>query len=333
MWIKAAGALLATMGLANATTQVALTAAPLAAPLLGMAAPLDVEAPAAAARQTTALTPELTRRGYNACYMPETGFGRYSEWIRIGMGAQMVVPKTGGRTADGGYDVVVHFHGHEAVRRPFVEAVRGAVLVGIDFGISSGPNTNVFEDPTAFVRLLGLVTRGLQRATHSADSHIRHLALSSWSAGFGAVTKILSRESDLVDGLVLLDSLHSDYETAVRGHKVFGLKLAPVVAVAQRAVQRDAVLFLSHSSIIPPGYASTTEVADYLIEQVGGVRSGAAGTSQLGAKLVSRFDRQGMHVRGYAGGDKVAHCAHVDMLAEAVRDYLEPAWGTPEAGE
>jgi hypothetical protein len=88
---------------------------------------------------------------------------------------------------------------------------------------------------------------------------------------------------------------------------------------------------LSHSSIIPPGYASTTEVADYLIEQVAGLRSDASGKSPLGAALTSSFDRQGMHVRGYAGGDKIAHCAHVEMLAEAVRDYLEPAWGTPEA--
>ena len=171
----------------------------------------------------------------------------------------------------------------------------------------------------------------MQRASRRADAHIRHVALSSWSAGFGAITKILSDQSSLVDGVILLDSLHSDYETAVRGHKVFGLKLEPVVAMAERAAVRDAVFFLSHSSIVPPGYASTTEVADYLLERIGGRRDAAEGTSRLGAKLLSRFDREGVHVRGYAGEDKAAHCAHVDMLAEAVRDYLEPAWGTPEA--
>ena len=29
-------------------------------------------------------------------------------------------------------------------------------------------------------------------------------------------------------------------------------------------------MFVSHSSIIPPGYASTTETANFLIEKVGG---------------------------------------------------------------
>jgi hypothetical protein len=326
MWLKASGALLATMGLANATTSINATPPRPRPPVVATAA-----APTAPPRLTTALTPELARRGYNACYMPETGFGRYGEWIRIGMGAQMIVPRDGGHTDDWGYDVVIHFHGHDAVRRPFVQAVRGTVLVGIDLGISSAPYSHLFEDRTAFVRLLAHVTSGLARATGRADAHIRYVALSSWSAGFGAVTEILSYQRGLVDGVILLDSLHSDYDRSAPERRVAGARLAPILAIADRAVERDAVLFVSHSSIVPPGYASTTEVADFLIDHVAGARIEAQGTSRLGARLVSRFDRLGMHVRGYAGGDKIAHCAHVDLLAEAVRDYLEPAWGTPEA--
>lgn len=290
-------------------------------------------------REPTPLTAELRSRGYNACYMPDVGFGRYSTWQRLGSGAQMIVPRKGGHTPDWGYDVVIHFHGRDAVRGPFVEAARGAVLVGIDLGIVSASYSRAFEDRGAFIGLVANITKGLQQSSGQPEAHIRNLAISSWSAGFGAVTKILARHPDAVDSVVLLDSLHSDYGERTDGETqgvrriIAAAPIEPVLAMAARAVRGDAILFLSHSEIIPPGYASTTEVADYLIEQVAGVRSLGEGMNSLGARLLTTFDGEGMHVRGYEGGDKLAHCAHVALLAEAVRDYLEPVWSTPEALE
>ncbi len=270
--------------------------------------------------------------------MPDVGFGRYSHWRRIGSGAQMVVPQRGGHASDWGYDVIIHFHGHEAVRGPFIEAVRGAVLVGIDLGVASGPYSKAFQDPSAFERLLSNIQAGLRQASSRPEAHIRRMALSSWSAGFGAVTRILAQHPGAIDSVVLLDSLHSDYAKPSPGdprglHRVAPGPIEPVIALAERAVRNDAILYLSHSEIVPPGYASTTEVAHYLIERVAGSRTAGEGANPLGAKLLTRFDRGGLHVRGYQGGDKPAHCAHVELLAEAVRDYLEPAWGTPEAEE
>src|SRR5690242_5277047 len=61
-------------------------------------------------REPSSLTPSLRARGYNACFMPDPGFGAYGRWQRVGMG-YMIVPLHGGHTQDGGYDVVVHFHG------------------------------------------------------------------------------------------------------------------------------------------------------------------------------------------------------------------------------
>ena len=91
----------------------------------------------------------LRARGYNACWVPENGFGSYTHWRHLPMG-QMIMPLSGGHTDDGGYDVVIHFHGHEAVRHAFVEVAQRAVLVGIDLGNSSGPYEHAFEDPNAF---------------------------------------------------------------------------------------------------------------------------------------------------------------------------------------
>src|SRR5439155_10557720 len=35
-------------------------------------------------REPSALTPRLRARGYNACFVPDPGFGAYSQWQRVG---------------------------------------------------------------------------------------------------------------------------------------------------------------------------------------------------------------------------------------------------------
>ena len=287
-------------------------------------------------REPMALTPALRAKGWNPCMMPDPGFGRYARWQNISMG-QILMPKRGGATPDGGYDVVVHFHGHEAVRRSFVEAVRGTVLVGIDLGVGSGAYEDAFGLPSAWTDLRRGIERGLRKQSGDPRAHIRHLALSSWSAGYGSLTYILKHAPDAAEAVVLLDSLHAGYlkgapqPGANATHGIWGATLAPFVDYARRAVRGETRLVLTHSSVQPPGYASTTEVADFLLAEVGGERVPMSETTPLGAELVSGFDRAGLSIRGYKGIDEHAHCSHTELLAEIVRDVLEPAWGTPLA--
>src|SRR5258708_15795813 len=210
----AAGALVsAVMGLAEAGVRAPSTE--IVSPFDGPKASLAIEpplAPATPLREPSPLTPGLRAHGYNACWVPENGFGSYTPWQRISPMGQMIMPLSGGHTNDGGYDVVVHFHGHEAVRHAFVEVARGAVLVGIDLGNSSGPYERAFEDPNAFTRLLAGITRGLVAESGDPRAHIRHLALSTWSAAYGAVRRTLSPQASGIDPAVLPHSLHSPYQ-------------------------------------------------------------------------------------------------------------------------
>lgn len=293
--------------------------------------------PALAARlEPSALTPALRAKGFNACYTPDPGFGPYAAWKGgLSMG-QILMPREGGHTPDGGFDVVVHFHGHEAARKSFVEVARGAVLVGIDLGVGSGPYENAFADADRFRGLLASIERALVKQSGLPNAHVRHLALSSWSAGYGAVTKILAHHASKIDAVVLLDSLHADYvagppEDVHAIHGVSSLAIKPVVEFARRAAEGRGLFYLSHSRVVPPGYASTSEVADFLLGEIGGHRVAMQGENPLGAELESGFDREGLHLRGYLGRDERAHCAHTELLAEAVRDVLEPVWETPAA--
>jgi hypothetical protein len=286
-------------------------------------------------REPSGLTKALRARGYSACMMPDTGFGHYTRWQNLSLG-QIMIPRRGGATEDGGYDVVLHFHGHDAVRRAFAEVASGMVLAAVDLGVGSGVYEDTFELPEIFAELQKSIVRALVRHSGNPAAHIRHLALSSWSAGYGAIIRVLKDFPRAADAVILLDSLHAGY---VKGpphdmhalHGVHDATLVPVLSYAKRAAEGETLFFLTHSDVRPPGYASTGEVADFFLASLGGGRFPLFGRTPLGAELISGFDERGFHVRGYAGRDEVAHCAHTELLAEVVRDVLEPTWKTPPA--
>jgi hypothetical protein len=105
--------------------------------------------------------------------------------------------------------------------------------------------------------------------------------------------------------------------------------LEPFVAFAHAAASRQKLMFLSHSSIQPPGYASTTEVARYLIKKLGGREKAAKRDDVLGLEMYAKFDKGNFHVRGYSGDDKPDHCAHLGLMADIMRTRIEPRWHTP----
>jgi len=132
-----------------------------------------------------------------------------------------------------------------------------------------------------------------------------------------------------VDAVILLDSLHSGYSDE-QTHTLKAEQLTPFIAFAKRAAAKQTFMFLSHSSIIPPGYASTTEVASYVIGQVGGKPQKAKREDVLGLDMIRKFDKGNFHVRGYEGDDKPDHCAHIGLIAGIMKTHLLPRWKTPQ---
>jgi hypothetical protein len=242
----------------------------------------------------------------------------------------MIMPHKGGITKGGGFDVVIHFHGHEPIRKEFVRTANGVVLVGIDLGIGSGAYANAFASPTTFERLLSSIEAAMAKKTGKKKARIRKLALSAWSAGYGAIEQILRQPAGKkVDALVLLDSLHAGYAD----EQAKTLKVPPIepfIAFARRAAAGKTFMFMSHSSIIPPGYASTAETAHFVVQQLKGKPKRAKRQDVLGLDLIQRYDRGNFHVRGYTGDDKPDHCAHIGLMADVMRVHLLPRWKSPK---
>jgi hypothetical protein len=279
-------------------------------------------------RPPTQTQKSASDRGVNPCNSPDPGFGIYGAWDRAPSMGQMIAPGRGGLTQSGQFDVMFHFHGHEPVRKEWVRVMDGAVLVGIDLGIGSGPYESAFAAPGTFEKLVESVERAMSKRS-GKPARARKIGLSAWSAGYGSVQQILRQPygKRVVDAVVLLDGLHSGYSP----DSLNELQLQPFTDFSREAAAKRKLFFVSHSSIIPPGYASTTETANFLIFKLGGKphRTAPRGTDPMGLDLISRFTRGNFHVRGYSGNDKMDHCAHIGLLKDVLKVHIKPRWNSP----
>lgn len=273
-------------------------------------------------KETQFEKPAAERGGINPCNTPDPGFGSYSAWSRDISVGNLLVPKN--PTAN--FDVMFHFHGHEAARKEWVRVMQKPVLVGIDLGNGSGAYDKGFASPKAFDDLVAEVEDAVGLRTNKT-AKVRRIGLSAWSAGYGAVTQILaSKSASRIDTVILLDGLHSGYSH--KGGTLNEGQLGPFANFAKEAAAGKKLMFVSHSSIIPPGYASTTETANYLIASLDGKPrpSKPRSTDPLGLELVSWFVKNDFHVRGFAGNGKLDHCAHFGVYRDVLRYHVARRW-------
>jgi hypothetical protein len=172
---------------------------------------------------------------------------------------------------------------------------------------------SLFSDRLLLPALLHEIEQRVSQRVGKAAHH-RHLALSAWSAGFAGVRAVLAQPAgESVDAVLLIDGLH-----APRGNRQgFEAQLEPFSNYAARAAAGERLFLVSHSSIDPPDFASTTECAHYLIHRLGGAPQPVRREDPLGLELVEFFTRGEFHVRGYSGNDKADHCAQLGVLRGA----------------
>ncbi len=278
------------------------------------------------------LTPQLRKKGFHECNPHDPiGLGPYTPYRNVRVG-RIAIPQKGGHTSDMGYDVVIHFHGHSAIRKTLVQVARGVAYVGIDKGLGSGPYSKAFANPDVYPALLRSIEGALRNHTRDEGTHVRRVALTAWSAGYGAINEILKHGDDRVDAVVLLDGLHAAWNPArpKRDGTVASLSshsLTPTFAFAKKAMAGEKLFFFTHTNINPETYPSTRMTADLLLHELGltrtamdprGDKFGQSGT----------VDRGGFHVWSFNGTDELAHCSHIALMPRALR-IIETAWKTP----
>lgn len=260
------------------------------------------------------------------CSPEDAGFGSYSAWQSSSRVGQLLLPKQSPLDAGGTFNLVIHFHGRELARKQWTQVMDDTVLLAVDLGIDSNSYAEAFSDPKEFRQILLAVERDVAKAYAVHSSAVGRVALSAWSAGYGAVGKIIDQPygEERVDSVILLDGLHSGYW----GDSLNAQKLAPFTRFAQRAAKEERLLFVSHSSLFPRGYASTTETARYLIWKTGGEPkpSKARKEDPMSLELLSSYSKGNFHVRGFRGSDTADHCAQAALLRDVLRIHLRTRW-------
>ena len=265
-------------------------------------------------------------RGINPCNVPDPGFGGYESWQGVGSSAYMALPKNLAKKKNNIYNLVIHFHGREAARKQWVRNNSQIVFVGIDLGIGSGAYLDRFADPSELPRLLDSIDQKIAEKTGRKNFRRGSLALMSWSAGYGAGMRILSTPwgRKNVDAVILLDGLHTSFE----GTQLVTPKLEPFADFAQKAARGEKFMFVSHSSIIPPGYASTTATSNYLVWAVGGkpLQTSKQPALPWGLQQISSFKKGEFEMRGFQGNAKADHCAQFGLVDKVVMPALQQRW-------
>lgn len=300
------------------------------------AAPAPAAQAPALPRLIGPISAELRAKGFNECFMPDPGPGAYLPYRPGPVGGRLFFPKEGGHTEDFGYDVIVHFHGAEPVRKTLVQVSDNLVYLGIDLGIASGPYEKAYESPQTFTYLLTGLEKALKAQAGDERAHIRHLGISAWSAGYGAVNAILRHHADAVDAVILLDGLHAGFSTENKPRtsldSLTALHLAPTFAYAQAALRGEKIFFFSHSHVDPVDYASTARTGELLLAMLGLEKTPVPADAAIQPfGLRAYVDQKGFHLRDYGGNNEHAHCAHTRFVEEPLLDLLAPAWQTPHA--
>ncbi|MFO0743005.1 MAG: hypothetical protein U0270_44430 [Labilithrix sp.] len=243
---------------------------------------------------------------------------------------------------DGGVDVVWHFHAGQMATSDMKASGMRAVFVSCGYGIGTGGYSSNFEDPNRFGAMMRSLTRTISFKA-KRDVHLQHLALASWSAGFAAVNRVLASSEwyEKTDAVLLFDSLHAQYidlpedaklktkPLAARGaDHVDANMLRRFIRFATDAAAGKKRMVITHSSIVPPDYASTAEATAALLREVdvapASTTAASFGLPSMVPSVVA--DAGNLHVRGFRGIGPHDHFDHLHLIGEALRSWIVPGW-------
>jgi hypothetical protein len=265
------------------------------------------------------------------CHFTDRGFGDYGAWRNLSTRegappARVLVPAGRAVRPDGSFRLLIHLHGAEPVRKQLAPEGFDLVIAALDAGIGSHAYERAFTPgPATFDRLVEAIEREVAAVNGLPAARAEAIILSSWSAGYGAIGPILTRPDQRLQAIVLLDSLYAGY---LAGKRTVEHGQIPLFLEAARRARTSATAFyLTHTAIGTPGYASTGEVASYLLAELGVAATPIDADPREAHALTRLFEDGRLVIRGYAGADRDAHCAQLHLLPSILRETILPGLG------
>jgi len=221
-------------------------------------------------------------------------------------------------------DLTIHFH--SAIWHAMQEHLdRGATGPIIAFypGEGSSVYAKSFEDKARLGRWMRAVEAECIKRGAPAGARVQSLAISSFSAGYGAVRQILEDPLafNLIKRVVLCDSMYGSLDPNSQARIPANEHISCWKPLAESATRGEKTFCITYSQVPTPTYASSSECAAALVRMCGGdlrpVEKGTlSATLDADFPLLARFDKGHFHVWGYGGEDGQAHMTHARHLAD-----------------
>lgn len=223
-------------------------------------------------------------------------------------------------------DLLMHFHGSSSVTEWLgCDVNKKVVIVTINLGSGSSR----YEKPLLPKETREKLFSRIEEEVAMNNLLISRTIVSGFSAGYGAIRALLNSPDSFerIDGVILLDGLHTGYlpdkQLMSNGGELEVDKLKPFVRFGKEAVAGKKRFLFTHSSIFPGSYASTTECADYLINELDLKRKSDLKQGPLGMQQLGSTEKGGLKILAFAGNTAPDHVDHLHALSICVEYLME----------
>ncbi len=218
------------------------------------------------------------------------------------------------------FDILIHFHGPSFIVEDAVgQSDEPTIGITVNLGSGSSVYDRPFSDTTKFLELLDSVFASVQQILPNPPL-MGNIILSGWSAGYGAVRRIISTHYDRISAILLLDGIHAGYvpegSILATGGRIDSTDVSAFLRFGLDAARQGSAkrFLLTHSEVFPGTFASTTECADYLLETLCIPRLAILQWGPMGMQQLSMAGSGRFLVAGFAGNTAPDHVDHLHSL-------------------
>ena len=244
--------------------------------------------------------------------------GKRIGWMLGDKKVQLFIPQT--ISNDSPNDLIIHFHGNPRVTEFSICKSPDQILLTVTGGFGSRSYEQLFDQRSNFTTLLDHIEK------ETGISQFASITISGWSAGYGAIRAILVHHEEQISNVILLDGIHASYipenQVLHEGGQIDASDLKEFLDFAKKAVQGEKKMLITHSSIFPGTYASTTESTQYLIDQLSLKRTPVLVNGPVGMQQVGVVQSNGLTILSFAGNTAPDHIDHIHGLGHFLAKLL-----------
>lgn len=238
--------------------------------------------------------------------------------------------------SDGGVNIIVNYRGVSGDPKLVSKNFSGANAVIVTLEASGPKDKNKgsallqqqFGDVNKLNEIVSTIINYLQKQFPDKKIHKKSLVISGFSGGGSVVANMVANRNKIpggIDGVVINDGLHVDINDP---------RMKAIVDYAKEAQHDKNKKFKIIHTAIKPSYTSTTQTADYIINQLGLQRQPIKDPKEFesyGFSPKSEVKDGGLEIVQMFGGDDAKAPYYVDNRPGSLGDqHVQSLWkGNP----